>query len=136
MDRMSQLAVSVPNRQGILADVCKSLGEENVNIVAILVPEAIGAGTFRIVPDDIEAAKRVFDRLGFAWAEETVLSFMLPNEPGALARIAETLGIARIGIEFLYCTTDERGRAERVILSVTDPDEALRLISGNGHRAT
>lgn len=132
MERLSQLVVSAPNRHGVLADICKSLGNEKVNIVAILVPESIGAGTMRILPDDLEAAKRVFDQLGFAYMVEDVLSFRLPNEPGSLARIAETLGIARIGIEFLYCTTDDRGRAERVILSVTDPAAAMKLLS-SGH---
>ena len=38
MERMTQLAVSAPNRRGTLAEICKGLGEENVNIVAILVP--------------------------------------------------------------------------------------------------
>ncbi len=132
MERLSQFAVSAPNRHGILAEICTALGQDSVNIVAILVPESIGAGTLRIVPDDVERARKVFDNLGYSYTTEDVIGFRLPNEPGSLARIAETLGIARIGIEFLFCTTDDRGRAERVILGVTKIDEALRLLS-NGH---
>ena len=132
MERFSQLAVSAPNRHGVLAQICSALGREKVNIVAILVPESIGSGTLRIVPDPLDRAKEVFDDLGFSYTIENVLSFRLPNEPGSLARIAESLGIAKIGIEHLYCTTDERGRGERVILSVTDPDRALAVL-GNGH---
>ena len=132
MERLTQIAAQMPNRPGTLGRVARALAQEGVNIVAILAPEGRGTGILRIIPDDIERARRAFDRLRVSYTTEEVLSIQLKNEPGALASVAEELGVAQITIEFLYATTDGRGRAERVILAVSDPDKAEAVLTKKG----
>ena len=130
MNRVQQIAVQVSNQPGQLAQVGRALAEGGVNIVAILAPESLGSSVLRIVPDDIEKAKRVFDDVELEYTTEEVLSLHLSNRPGQLARLAEELGIASVNIEFLYATTDGTGQNERVILSVSDIDRAEEVLRG------
>ena len=128
MKRMQQIAVQVPNRYGTLAEICHGLAESQVNIIAIMVPESGHSGIIRILPDNLEESERVLRELELPFTTEEVISLELTNQPGELARISEDLGIAQVGIDYLYATTDGDGRSERVILGVTDTDRAVELL--------
>ena len=130
MERTKQIAVQAPNKSGVMAKICQAMAWHEVNIIAIMAPESLGTGILRIVPDDLEKAEDVFNELQFSFTVEEVLSLRLTNKPGELAQIASTLAKSNIGIEFLYATTDGFGRAERVILSPTNLDEAEEALKG------
>ena len=92
----------------------------------------MGTGILRLIPDDIEKAEDVFNELQYSFAIENVLSLRMTNKPGKLAQVTAKLARAGLGVEFVYATTDGLGRAERVILSVTDLDKAEEILQGLG----
>jgi hypothetical protein len=132
MEKVRQIAVQVPNRPGVLQRVTRALSEHGVNIVAVLLPESLGTGILRLIPDDMEKAEEAFNDLQYIFTTETVLSLRMTNKPGELAQVTDRLARARIGIEFLYATTDGVGRAERVIVSVSDLDGAVEVLKDLG----
>jgi len=115
MARATQISVSLPNRRGELAKLCRVLADKKVNILAISVAENSDMGTVRLVVSDADAALAALQDQGLTCARTEVLVLELPNKVGVLADAAETLRAARVNIDYVYGSTG-RGRGKAMIV--------------------
>lgn len=121
MQRAKQLTVSLPNRPGTLATVCRSLADARVNILAISVVDATEACLVRLVVDDARAGARALEAQGLAVVQTAVRLVELPNKTGALAEMAERLGQRKVNLNFAYgSAAPGRGPAVLVIEAQTE----------------
>lgn len=127
MPKMTQLAVSLENKPGALAQLCQTLARSGVNIEGIFVPDVSGRGKIRTVVSDPEAAKRALKDAKLRCAEEEVISLALENKPGALGEVAAKLERARVNIRYAYATTSGPGRAT-VVLAVSNLAKGLAAL--------
>ncbi len=125
---MTQLNVRVENKRGALAEVCSKLAEKAVNILGFMVPEQPGVAAVRLVVDNVEAARKVFDTLGLACSEEKVLAARLSNRPGALGRLTRKLADHNVNVLYAYGSMAKGVEDAMVIIGASDPDEAAKFV--------
>jgi hypothetical protein len=125
---MNRIIVMVDNQVGIIADIARALSEAEINVESINTETAGDQGAVILTTDNYDHALYVLNQAGFkAVSDDDALVVRLPDEPGALARVAESLKQAGVNIQSMHIlnrqrgyamvalTTDDRARAETAI---------------------
>lgn len=121
-----QLSVFVQNKVGSLEELSTALAKANINIKAISIVDDLDWGIVRLIVDDPEKAKGILHKLGLMYGEGQVVTVMLDNHPGALAKLADKLGKKKINIEQAFATAS--GEGSLVVLSTTDDKKASSVV--------
>jgi hypothetical protein len=129
MQITKQLAVFLDNRPGMLARVAGALAKAKINIYAIATSDTVDHSVIRMVVSDYRRALHVFEEHGTLVVEDDVLMLEGSNKPGVMARIAQKLADARINIEYCYSATPPDARKGLLILRVSNPAKALRVLN-------
>ena len=132
---VTELSVPLVNKPGRFAAVCAALAKEKVNILAMTLSDVDRRGLLRLVVDDVKKATAALTRVGSESRTNRVLAVALPNRPGALAGVAETLAEAHIDIDYAYCSAGGKGGKALGILSVKHPEPAMKLLRGKQGKA-
>jgi len=124
-----QLAVFLDNRPGTLGRLCEALAGAKINIFAISSSDTVDHIVFRMVVNDAAQAKRLLEERGTLVVSTDVLMIDGDNKPGSLAEIANKLGAAKINIEYAYSATHPTAQKGLLILRVSDPKKALKVLN-------
>ncbi len=130
MEITKQLAVFLDNRPGMLASVADALAEAKVNIYAISTSDTVDHTVIRLVVDDYRKALHVFEEHGTLVVEDDVLMLTRTNKPGELAGLAQKLAAAKVNIEYCYSATLPQAKKGLMILRVSNPAKALKVLNG------
>ena len=128
MPKAKQLSAWVENRPGMLAQVSDALGEKKISIRAFMAAVMDGRGFVRVVVDRPAAAKRIFQAHGWETTEDELVEVTIPDQPGALARVAERLGAAGVNIQYGYIGTAKSAAKVKLYLAVPDVKVALKAL--------
>lgn len=129
-ERATQLAISLVNQPGKLANVCNALAKAEINIRALTVLETWGDNSIlRTVVSDAGKAMACLDEAGVSALESEVLMVETENKPGALALLAEQLGGAGINIEYAYLAATAQAEQACIIIRPSDIDKAEQILS-------
>jgi hypothetical protein len=123
-----QLSIEVDNKRGVLAALCSELAKVAVNISGISVRDLPDKSLIRIVPEPVEAAKKVLKEMGQPFREETVITVHLPERPGALGKVTRKLAENGIDILYAYGTIERRSERAMVVMGVSDPRKASQIV--------
>lgn len=124
-----QFAVSLVNRPGMLARICRALAAAEVNIRALTVMEVWGENsTVRVVVSDPERAGAALRSAGVSAMETDVLMIEAPNTPGALATVAERLAAADVNIEYAYLSATDGAKTSCMIVRPSDVEKAQQVL--------
>lgn len=130
---MERIVIMARDEVGVIADVAKALADAGINIESINTERAGEQGIVTLTTDDTDRALHALNDAGFKAATDDSLIFRLPDEPGALARVAERFKEASVNIQSLHIldrrsgyatvalTTDDRTRASELV----DPDSLV-----------
>jgi hypothetical protein len=129
MQITKQLAIFLDNRPGMLARVADALAEAKINIYAITTSDTVDHSVIRMVVNDYRRALLVCEEHGSLVVEDDVLMVEGSNKPGEMARIAHKLADARINIEYCYCATPPDAKRGLLILRVSNPTKALKVLN-------
>jgi hypothetical protein len=129
MQIIKQLAVFLDNRPGMLARVADALAEAKINIYAITTSDTVDHSVIRLVVNDYRRALHVFEEHGSLVVEDDVLMIDGSNKPGEIARIAHKLAEAKVNIEYCYSATPPDAKKGLLILRVSNPTKALRVLN-------
>lgn len=122
----TELSLRLPNSPGALGRVCRILGEQRVNVVALTVERG---GTLRMVVDNPLRAAGALAEREYAVEERNVLFLSLPNGPGALGHAAGLLAGADVNVEYAYASSLE-GRSRAVVVIGVDDAERAATAAG------
>jgi hypothetical protein len=117
-----QLSVFLENKPGVLAEVCKTLNEKNVNIIGLSISDTVDYAVVRLVVDDPPTATHLLGERGALVVETEVFALKLTNKPGAMQGVAEKLAQAAVNIEYAYGSG--YGQEGIIFLRVSDPERA------------
>ncbi len=129
MQITKQLALFLVNRPGALARVCDALSKAKINIFAISTSDTVDHIVVRMVVSDYKHALRIFEEHGSLVVETDVLMIEGSNKPGSLAGFAHRLADANINIEYAYCATAPDARKGLLVLRVSNPQKALKVLN-------
>jgi len=129
MKIVEQLSLFLENTPGTLAAVCDALGEARINIYGLTTSDSVDHCVIRLVLSDTRRALAIFEAHGTLVIENDVLMIENDNRPGSLSAIAKRLATKKINIEYAYLASMPTARRGLLILRVSDPKRALRLLS-------
>ena len=129
MQITKQLAIFLDNRPGTLARLADALVDADINIYAITTSDTVDHSVIRMVVSDYRKAINLFEQHNALVVEDDVLMIGGSNKPGELARIARKLAGARINIEYCYSATPASAKKGLLILRVSNPAKALKVLN-------
>ncbi len=132
MPQTTQFSVFTVNKPGVLAEVCRTMAREKINILGMSMMDAAESGVLRLIADKPDAARVALQRLNVPMTETDVLIVPLPNRVGAVADVCERLSNAHVHIAYMYATTGNRGANATVVFKVSDMKKAVRAIEPPG----
>ncbi len=131
---VEQVSVFLENKSGRLAELTRTLGDAGINMHALMVADTSDFGVARIICDAPERAKSVLDDAGFGASIAKVLAVEVPDRPGGLADLLETLQSAGLNVEYAYCFVDPSGGNAAIDVFRVDDQRAESVLSGAGFR--
>lgn len=129
---IEQLSVFLENTPGRLAMMCRTLGDAAVNMRALMVAETGEYGVVRVLCDRPREACAILAGAGFAVSVTCVIAVEVPDRPGGLADVLESLGAAGVNVEYAYCYVEPTGVAAVYVFKVEDSDVAGRALGESG----
>ncbi|MCL1796890.1 MAG: amino acid-binding protein [Eggerthellaceae bacterium] len=124
---ISQLTVFIENRKGHLAQACRVIADEDINMRALFLADTTDFGIARIFCDCPEKAAEALRGAGFRAKVIDVLGVRVPDRKGGLAELLEFLDRENVDVEYGYCFSINENFAIDV-LKVNDASIELRLV--------
>ncbi len=125
-----QLTIAIENEPGRLAAIARAMAAHGINIRHISVVDTIEQGVIRLVTSDAAACRRVLREAGLYVLEADVLVVDLPDAPGMLGSLSQTLADARINIDYAYGSVGPGARQGRLVLKVSNLAQASEVLRG------
>ena len=127
---IEQLTVLLQNEKGRLSQLCRDLADEGVNMHDLFVADTSDFGIVRIFCDTPRAAVSVLEARGYRARVVDVLAVRVPNKPGGLATLLETIEGAGCNIEYGYCFSRGVETAIDVLKGADESIEATLFEAG------
>jgi len=127
--KLPQLSVFLENRPGSLAEPLKTLATAGINLVSISLADTEQFGILRLVLKEWEQAKAALEKDGWVVNVSDVVAIDVPDEPGGLVTMLETLAQAGINIEYMYAFCLRRNGRAVLIFRFEDPDAAMAVLN-------
>ena len=125
--KVDRIIVIAKNEVGVIADISRALADANINIETISAEGLGEQGAITLTTDDQDAALRALTNAGFKALSDESLVFRLPDEPGALAKVAERFKQAGVNIQSLHIVERQAGHTI-VALAADDRERAAELV--------
>jgi hypothetical protein len=125
---MRDIEIHLTHRPGELARVAEALGRYGVNIKSLAALEIDQHAIVRILPDEIEPARSALEHANVRFSEGEVVTVLLENRAGEVARIAAKLAEGKVNLRALYVTGLVDNLVELAIVA-DDAKKAKRLLT-------
>jgi len=132
--KVEQISVFLENRAGRLAEVTKTLAENNVNIRALSLADTSDFGILRLIVTDNEKAKEALKAKGFTVGRTNVVAAEISDQPGGLHNTLETLNAGGVNVEYMYAFVTQSGRNAILIFRFDRTDQAIEVLQKNSVR--
>jgi len=123
MQKTTEIHVALEDKPGILAALCSTLGNEGVNIDALMVL----SGSARLLVNDVEKATSALKKTGYRPTTKEVVMAEVPNRPGALSALARKIADKGVNINYTYQITLRSSDTATVVFGVANPDVVAGL---------
>ena len=129
-----QISVFIENTPGRLADFTRVLAENNIDLVSLSIADTTHFGILRGIVADPDFACQVLGERGYTVKQTDVLAVSVPDRPGGLAGILQSLSEKNVALEYLYSFVRQTGDHALIIIRVDQPQEAVRVLTEAGVR--
>lgn len=132
--KLEQISIFLENKSGRLAEVTDVLAKNGINLRALSLADTADFGIFRLIVDDPQKAQKVLKENGFTIAKNEVVSVVLPDRPGALAGILQTLQGRNINVEYMYAFVQKSEGNAVLIFRFDEIEKAIDALMSAGIR--
>ncbi|BBA70236.1 ACT domain-containing protein [Geobacter sulfurreducens] len=130
--KVEQISIFIENKSGRLAEVTRILGEAGVNIRALSLADTSDFGILRLIVNDREKAKQVLKDRGFTVSKTEVVAVEVPDRPGGLSQILQSLDRESINVEYMYAFVERCGENAVIIFRFDETEKAITALISNG----
>lgn len=130
--RVEQISVFLENKAGRLSEVCRILGQADINIRALALADTTDFGILRLIVNDTAKAKATLNEKGFTVGRTDVVAVEVPDRPGGLAAVLGILEEHEINVEYMYAFVQQSGANAVIIFRFDDLDLAVAKLQAAG----
>jgi hypothetical protein len=129
---IEQLSVFLENRAGRLAEMTRTLGQAGFNMRALVVADTADFGVARVIVDRPNAARAALESAGFGVTVTEMVAVDVPDRPGGLADVLESLDEAGVNVEYAYAVVPPGGESAVGVLRVENTAGAMAALESAG----
>ena len=129
-----QINVFLENQSGRLAEVTKTLGDNDIDIRALYIADTTEYGILRMILDKPEKAVDILTQAGFTVSSTPVIALAIADKPGTLDHALSILSQGSLSLEYLYAYVGRSSAEAVVVIRVQDPELALTKLEEAGIR--
>ncbi|ANE23037.1 amino acid-binding protein [Denitrobacterium detoxificans] len=133
---IDQLTVFLENSEGRLDALVRTLGAAGINMSALTIADTADYGLVRIICNEPERAADVLRENDFRALVTKVSAIEVPNHPGGLASLLDTLAKMGLNIEYGYCFSVNGDKAVDVlkIAGTKEAEQAAKALEEAGFK--
>ena len=132
--KVKQISIFLENKSGRLAQVTGVLADNGINLRALSLADTADFGILRIIVNDADKAVSVLKNADYTFGETDVVAVEVPDKPGGLASILESLWKANLSVEYMYAFVRSSGDNAVMIFRFENTDKAIEVLKQNGIR--
>jgi hypothetical protein len=126
--KVEQISIFIENKSGRLAEITRILGNADINIRALSLADTTDFGILRMIVNNVEDAKAVLKEKGFTVSKTEVVAIEVPDRPGGLAAILQTLDREQINVEYMYAFVERCGDNAVMIFRFDETEKAIEVL--------
>jgi hypothetical protein len=130
--KVEQISIFIENKSGRLAEITRILGDAGINIRALSLADTSDFGILRLIVDNVETAKAVLKEKGFTVSKTEVVAVEVPDRPGGLSSLLQTLDANQINVEYMYAFVERCGGNAVIIFRFDETDKAIESLKESG----
>ncbi|MBE6471116.1 MAG: hypothetical protein Q3963_03985 [Coriobacteriaceae bacterium] len=130
---LNQLTVFIQNTEGRLAQLCRVLADNGINMHSLYVADTVDFGVARIFCDTPRAARKALNNAGFRVTVIPVIGVKVPNRKGGLADLLELIDSTGVNIEYGYCFSVNQEYAIDVLKVDDDHNDMEAILEKAGY---
>jgi hypothetical protein len=131
---VEQISIFLENKSGRLAEVTSVLSEAGINIRALYLADTADFGILRLIVNDTEKSRQVLKDHGFTVEKTKVVAIEVPDRPGGLSNILNTIKEAGINVEYMYAFVEKSGENAIVIFRFDEFEKSIDILRQAGVR--
>lgn len=132
--KVEQISIFLENKSGRLAEVTSVLSEAAINIRALYLADTADFGILRLIVNDTEKARQALKDHGFTVEKTKVVAIEVPDRPGGLSSILNTIKEAGINVEYMYAFVEKSGENAIVIFRFDELERSIDILRQSGVR--
>jgi hypothetical protein len=129
--KVEQISIFIENKSGRLAEITRILGEASINIRALSLADTSDFGILRLIVNDGAQATVVLKEHGFTVSKTEVVAVEVPDRPGGLSAILQTLDRETINVEYMYAYVERCGGNAVIIFRFDETDKAIAVLQAH-----
>ena len=130
--KVEQISIFLENKPGGLEYATRVLRDAGINIRALSLADTSDFGILRLIVNDIDTAEKTLQSKGLTVRRTPVVAVEVPDHPGGLHSIVETLSGKNINVEYTYAFVERSGENAVIIFRFDRIDEAIEVLQENG----
>ena len=132
MDMIQQFSVFVENKQGKMAELTRLIADAGIDLRSLSLADTRDFGILRIIVNHPEKTGALLSENGWTFKVTPVIGVKVPDVPGGVATVLETLDRANVNVEYMYAFVNRKPGEADTIFRVDDDARALDALSAAG----
>lgn len=132
--KIKQLSIFVENKEGSLGVVTDVLAKANIDMRALSLADTADFGIMRVIVSDAEKARDILLDNRILAKVNHVIAVAIPDEPGSLSKMINTISRSGVNIEYLYAFNEAYENHVCFVVRVDYNDKACHVLSANGFK--
>lgn len=130
--KINQLSLFLENKPGRLSSPCHVLAKAGVNILTLSLADTRQFGIMRLIVREWDKARDALAAAGMVVNVTEVVAVEVPDRPGGLAELLETIENAALNIEYMYAFSFRNGDRAIIVFRFDEPDKAVAALQRSG----
>jgi hypothetical protein len=130
--KITQLSLFLENKPSHLIVPLKALGDAGINIITLSLADTQQFGILRFIVRDWQKAKTVLEHAGCVVQATDMVALEVPDQPGGLAHLLDSVDQCGLNIEYMYAFTEHRNDKAVMLFRFEDADAAVLNLNQRG----
>lgn len=130
--KIHQISLFLENKPGHLNAICRTLAQNNINIVTLSLADTQQFGIVRLIVEEWEKARDALERASYVVNVREVVAATVADKPGGMAELLDSINKAGVNIEYMYAFTSKYGAEAVLVFRFDDPDRAIAALKASG----